>query len=80
MGLMDLTAAELGRKIKAKEVSVCEAAMDALGEIRQKEELYNAYVTVVEEEAIRKRAEEVQKQIDAGELLSPLASPGGNQG
>ncbi len=73
MGLMDLTAAELGRKIKAKEVSVCEAAMDALGEIRQKEELYNAYVTIVEEEAIRKRAEEVQKQIDAGELLSPLA-------
>ncbi len=73
MSLMNLTAVELGKKIKAKEVSAAEAAKDALEQIRQKEEQYNCYVSVVDEAEVIKRAEEVQKQIEDGTLTGPLA-------
>ena len=72
MGLLDLTAVELGKKIKAGEVSVVEATKAALDQIKEKDDLYNCYVTVDEEGAL-KQAEEVQKKIDAGELTGPLA-------
>ena len=72
MGLLDLTAVELGKKIKAGEVSVLEATKAALDQIKEKDDLYNCYVTVDEEGAL-KQAEEVQKKIDAGELTGPLA-------
>ncbi len=72
MGLLDLTAVELGKKIKAGEVTVVEATKAALEQIKEKDELYNCYVTVDEEGAL-KRAQEVQKQIDAGELTGSLA-------
>ena len=73
MNLMSLTAVELGKKIKAKEVTVLEAAKGALQAIQSKEASVNSFVTLVEEENIFKRAEEVQKGIDAGILTSPLA-------
>lgn len=72
MGLLDLTAVELGKKIKAGEVSVVEATKAVLDQIKEKDDLYNCYVTVDEEGAL-KQAEEVQKKIDAGELTGPLA-------
>lgn len=72
MGLLDLTAVELGKKIKAGEVSVLEATKAALDQIKEKDDLYNCYVTVDEEGAL-KQAEEVQKKIDAEELTGPLA-------
>ena len=72
MGLLDLTAVELGKKIKAGEVSVLEATKAAIDQIKEKDDLYNCYVTVDEEGAL-KQAEEVQKKIDAGELTGPLA-------
>lgn len=72
MGLLDLTAVELGKKIKAGEVSVLEAVNAALDQIKEKDELYNCYVTVDREGAL-KQAEEIQKKIDAGELTGPLA-------
>ena len=72
MGLLDLTAVELGKKIKAGEVSVLEATKAVLDQIKEKDDLYNCYVTVDEEGAL-KQAEEVQKKIDAGELTGPLA-------
>ena len=72
MGVLDLTAVELGKKIKAGEVSVVEATKAALDQIKEKDDLYNCYVTVDEEGAL-KQAEEVQKKIDAGELTGPLA-------
>ena len=72
MSLMSLTAVELGRKIKAKEVTVTEAVQAALSYIREKEAKVNSFVTVDEEGAL-KSAELVQKQIDEGILTGPLA-------
>ncbi len=72
MSLTSLTAVELGKKIKAKEVTVKEAVLASLEQIKKHEDVINAYVTVDEEGAL-KRAEEVQALIDAGELDGPLA-------
>lgn len=69
---MDLTAVELGKKIKAKEVTVKEAVEAALAQIDAVEKDVNSYVTVDREGAL-KRAEEVQKLIDDGTLTGPLA-------
>lgn len=69
---MSLTAVELGRKIKAKEVTVKEAVTAALDAIEAKEVKVNSFVTVDRERAL-KRAEEVQKLIDDGTLTGPLA-------
>lgn len=73
MSLMNMTAVELGKKIKAKEVSVAEAAKAALAQINSVEDKVNSYVTVLEEDVIMKRAEMVQKAIDDGTITSPLA-------
>ena len=72
MSLMSLTAVELGKKIKAKEVTVTEAVTAALDAIEAKEKRVNSFVTVDREGAL-KRAEEVQKLIDDGTLTGPLA-------
>lgn len=69
---MSLTAVELGKKIKAKEVSVEEAVRAALAAIGKKEDAVNSFVTVDEEGALA-RAKQVQEKIDAGELAGPLA-------
>ena len=72
MSLMSLTAVQLGKKIKAKEVTVTEAVTAALDAIAAKEEQVHSFVTVDREGAL-KRAEEVQKLIDDGTLTGPLA-------
>lgn len=72
MDLMSLTAVELGKKIKAKEVTVEEAVSAALSAIEKKEETVHSFVTVDREGALA-RAKEVQKRIDAGELNGSLA-------
>jgi len=72
MSLMNLTAVELGKKIKNKEVTVVEATKAALDAIDAKEDKVNSFVTVDREGAL-KRAEEVQKLIDDGKLNGPLA-------
>ena len=72
MSLTSLTAVELGKKIKAKEVTVKEAVLASLEQIKKHDDVINAYVTVDEEGAL-KRAKEVQALIDAGELTGPLA-------
>lgn len=72
MSLMNLTAVELGKKIKNKEVTVVEATKAALDAIDAKEDKVNSFVTVDREGAL-KRAEEVQKLIDEGKLAGPLA-------
>ncbi|MCC8141037.1 MAG: Asp-tRNA(Asn)/Glu-tRNA(Gln) amidotransferase subunit GatA [Lachnospiraceae bacterium] len=71
--ILDMTAVTLGKKIKAKEITAPEAAKAALEAIREKEDKINAFVTVLDEETVLKRAEEVQSRIDAGELTGPLA-------
>ena len=72
MDIMSLTAVELGKKIKAKEISVTEATQAYLDQIEKVENDVHSYVTIDKEGAL-KRAEEVQKMIDGGTLLSPLA-------
>ena len=73
MSLMSLTAVELGRKIKEKEITAVEAAKAAIEAVKAKEDKVNSFVTVVDEEAILKRAEAVQEAIEAGKLTGPLA-------
>lgn len=72
MSLMSLTAVELGKKIKAKEVTVAEAVQEALDAVEKKEKDVNSFVTVMRKEALEK-AKEVQEKIDNGELTGPLA-------
>lgn len=72
MDLMSLTAVELGRKIKEKEVSVKDAVLAAYEQIEAKDSELNCYVTTIKEAAL-KRAEEVQAKIDGKELTGPLA-------
>lgn len=73
MSLMSLTAVELGKKIKEKEVTVVEAAKACLDQMEALEKDINSYVTVVDRDAVLKRAEEVQALIDNGTLTGPLA-------
>lgn len=75
----EMTALEIGEKIKKRELSCTEAAKCFLDAIRQDAEMgkarghsVNAYITVMEEEAL-KQAAEVQVMIEKGELTSPLA-------
>lgn len=69
---MSLTAVELGKKIKNKEISVVEATAAYLDCLEAKDKDINAFVTVDREGAL-KRAEEVQKLIEEGKLTGPLA-------
>lgn len=71
--LMSLTAVELGKKIKAGEVTAMDAAKAALDQIKEKEDSIHSFVTVLDEDAVMKQAKEVQEKIEAGELTGPLA-------
>lgn len=72
MDITALTATQLGKKIKTKEVSVREAVRAAVERIQAVDGTYHSFVTVDEETAL-KRADEVQRLIDDGALTSPLA-------
>ena len=73
MDIMSLTAVELGKKIRAGEVTAMEAAKAALDKIKEVDKTINSYVTVLDEDTVMTRAKEVQKQIEAGTLNGPLA-------
>ena len=73
MSLMNLTAVQLGKKIKSGEVKVEDAVLDAFAQIEAVESDINSYVTVLEKEKVLAKAKEVQAKIDAGELTGPLA-------
>ena len=72
MQLTDLTALELGRKIKEKEVSVREAVQASLDRIAQTDGGINGFVTVDAEGALA-RADEVQQGIGSGQYTGALA-------
>ncbi|MDY3917692.1 MAG: Asp-tRNA(Asn)/Glu-tRNA(Gln) amidotransferase subunit GatA [Candidatus Limivivens sp.] len=72
MSILNLTALELGKKIKAKEITAVEAARESLAQIRALEDTVHAFVTVDEEGALKKAAE-VQQRIEDGTLTGPLA-------
>ena len=72
MDITSLTAVELGKMIKAKEISAVDAVKASLDQIERVEKDVHSFVTVDREGALR-RAKEVQKQIDDGSLTGPLA-------
>ncbi len=70
--IMGLTAVELGRKIKAGELTATQAVEASLEAISAREEAVKSFLAVDAAGAL-KRAGEVQARIDAGELTGPLA-------
>lgn len=72
MNLLSLTAVELGKKIRAGEVTALEAARASLDAIEAKEPQVHSFVTV-DREHVLERAAVVQKQIKEGTLSGPLA-------
>ena len=70
MEILELTALELGKKIKAGEITVKEAVQAAIDRAKEAEPVINSYVTLDEDGALA-QAEEIQKKIDAGELTGP---------
>ena len=67
-----MTAVELGKKIKNKEVTVKECVEAALTQVDAVEGQIHSFVTIDREGALKK-AEEIQAKIDSGELTGPLA-------
>lgn len=72
MEILELTALELGKKIKAGEVTVRQAVDAALKQAEAVEPVINSYVTLDREGAYA-QADEIQKKIDEGGIDSPLA-------
>ncbi len=67
-----MTALELGLLIKSRQVSAVEATRNALERIDRLDGQYGAFITVAADLALEQAAA-VQKRIDAGEELPPLA-------
>lgn len=72
MELFDLTALELGAKIKKREIGVVEATRACLDRIGEQEKTVHAFITITPELALA-RAEAVQRGIDDGTYTGPLA-------
>ena len=72
MNLLDLTAVELAKEIKAGNTTAVEAMQAVIDQIEKTEETLNCYVTFDKGQALE-RAKEAQKKIEAGELTGPLA-------
>ena len=72
MELFDLTALELGAKIKKHEIGVVEVTRACLDRIGEQEKTVHAFITVTPELALA-RAEAVQRGIDDGTYTGPLA-------
>lgn len=72
MQITELTATELGRKIRAGEIGVLEAAKASLAQIEKEDKTINAFLTV-DEDAVLKRAAEVERGMREGLYESPLA-------
>lgn len=68
----ELTALQLGEKIRAGEVSAVEAAQAALDRMAALQPDNNAFITTLADHALAE-AEAVQKKLAAGEELGPLA-------
>ena len=72
MDITSMTAAELGKRIKNRELSAVEAVKAYLAQIDRLESDVHSFVTVDQEGAL-KRAREIQKKIDKEQLFGPLA-------
>ena len=72
MGLLSLSAVELGAAIKAGKATAVEAMEAVFDRMDKRESDLHCYITVDKKEALE-RAEKVQRRIEAGELNGPLA-------
>lgn len=72
MDILELTAVEMGRKIKDKEIGVVEAVKASLDRIEKVDGEIHGFVTVNNDGALA-RAKAVQGLIDEGKLRGPLA-------
>jgi len=70
--MFELSALDLSALICEKKISVTEAVNAYIDRIKKSDAKYNAFVSLSEEKALA-HAADVQKRIDAGETLSPLA-------
>lgn len=72
MSLLDLTAVELAKEIKAGKTTAVEAMKAVIEQIEKTESEYNCYITFDKEKAMA-AAKEAQEKIEAGTLNGPLA-------
>lgn len=72
MNLFNMTALELGNLIAWRKISAVEATQSALDRMASLEPRLNAMITISGESALAQAAA-VQKRLDAGEQLPPLA-------
>ncbi len=70
--LLGLSAVELGAAIRSGRTTAVAATEAVLEQIESQDKSYHCYVTVDGENAVKK-AGEIQKRIEAGELTGPLA-------
>ena len=72
MDYLSLSAWEIAEKIKNKEISSVEVTKLSLERAKELNKTINGYITICEEEALKKAAE-VDAKISNGEEVSPLA-------
>ena len=72
MEIQSMTAKELGGQIQAGKLSAVEAADAYLDQIDRVEQKVHSFVSV-DREDVKRRAQEVQKKIESGQLTGPLA-------
>ncbi|MBQ7266657.1 MAG: Asp-tRNA(Asn)/Glu-tRNA(Gln) amidotransferase subunit GatA [Firmicutes bacterium] len=72
MLLKNKTALEIGQMIREKNISCVEVTDCYIKNIKEKNKNINAYITLCEDYAY-KQAQSIQRKIDKGEILSPLA-------
>lgn len=70
--LLHLSAVELAAAIRAGRTTATEAMEAVLEQMEEKEPLYHCYVTVDRDRALAGAAE-IQRKVDAGEAVGPLA-------
>ena len=70
--MFELTALELSKAIKEKKIGAAEAVSAYLAAIKKYDDKINAFITIDAERAL-KRALEIQKKLNAGEVTSKLA-------
>lgn len=70
--ICELTAHEIREAYENKELKVTEVIEAFYNKIKEKDEDIKGYITLCEEEAMKK-AREIQEKYDTGEKLSPLA-------
>ena len=72
MEIYEMTAFETAEKIKNKEITAMDAVESVAKAVESKDKTYNCYTSFDKEIALE-QAKQVQKRIDSGELVSPLA-------